>query len=135
MPALLVAGAGIVVAAALSGSGEGGAVERGGTLRLVYLQPPGTDPQSGEFGVLRATQLTLYTFADVAGKARLRPAAAAGLPRVSADGKTFTITVRPGFRFSDGKAVTAQNFAVAINRLFNPGKHANPPPRTRSRKA
>jgi peptide/nickel transport system substrate-binding protein len=110
----------MVAAAALSGSGEGGAVERGGTLRLVYLQPPGTDPQAGEFGILRATQLTLYTFADVAGKARLRPAAAAGLPRVSADNKTFTITVRRGFRFSDGKAVTAQNFAFAINRLFNP---------------
>jgi peptide/nickel transport system substrate-binding protein len=120
LPALLVAGAGLVVAAALSRSVEGGAVKRGGTLRLVYLQPPGTDPQAGAFGVLRATQLTLYAFAEVAGRARLRPAAAAGFPRVSEDGKTFTITVRRGFRFSDGTLVTARNFAFAINRLFNP---------------
>jgi peptide/nickel transport system substrate-binding protein len=120
LPALLVAGTGVVVAAALSGSVGGGAVPRGGTLRLVYLQPPGTDPQAGAFGTLRATQLTLYTFADVAGDTRLIPAAAAGLPRVSADGRTFTITVRRGFRLSDGKPVTARNFAFAINRLFNP---------------
>jgi peptide/nickel transport system substrate-binding protein len=120
LPALLVAGTGVVVAAVVSGSVEGGAAPRGGTLRLVYLQPPGTDPQAGAFGTLRATQLTLYTFAVVAGDTRLVPAAAAGLPRVSADGKTFTITVRRGFRFSDGRPVTAQNFAFAINRLFNP---------------
>jgi ABC-type oligopeptide transport system substrate-binding subunit len=110
----------MVVAAGLSSSVEGGAVKRGGTLRLVYLQPPGTDPQAGAGGVLRATQLMLYTFADVAGRARVRPVAAAGFPRVSADGKTFTIRVRRGFRFSDGTAVTARNFAFAINRLFNP---------------
>jgi peptide/nickel transport system substrate-binding protein len=120
LPALLVAGIGLVVAAALSSSVEGGAIKRGGTLRLVYLQPPGTDPQAGAGGVLRATQLMLYTFADVEGKARLRPVAAAGFPRVSDHGKTFTITVRRGFRFSDGTAVTARNFAFAINRLFNP---------------
>jgi peptide/nickel transport system substrate-binding protein len=120
LQALLVAGAGMVVTGAFTSSVEGGAVQRGGTLRLVYLQPPGTDPQAGEVGILRATQLTLYTFGDVAGDTRLRPAAAAGLPRVSADGKTFTITVRRGFRFSDGTPVTAQNFAFAINRLFNP---------------
>jgi peptide/nickel transport system substrate-binding protein len=121
LPALLVAGLGMVVAVAPSSSVEGGALKRGGTLRLVYLQPPGmADPQTGAGGVLRATQLMLYTFADVAGKARLRPVAAAGFPHVSDHGKTFTITVRRGFRFSDGTAVTARNFAFAINRLFNP---------------
>src|SRR5262245_21339128 len=120
LSALLVAGAGLVVAAVLSSSVEGGAIKRGGTLRLVYLQPPGTDPQAGGFGVLRATQLTLYMFVDVAGRSRLRPAAAAGFPRVSEDGKTYTFVVRRGFRFSDRKAVTARNFAFPINRLFNP---------------
>jgi peptide/nickel transport system substrate-binding protein len=120
LTALLVAGAGMAVAAALSSSIGGAPVKRGGTLRLVYLRPPGNDPQAGAFGILRATQLPLYSLADVAGRARLRPAAAAGFPRVSADGRTFTITVRPGFRFSDGQAVTARNFAFGINRLFNP---------------
>jgi peptide/nickel transport system substrate-binding protein len=119
LPALLVAGTSVVVAAALSGSVEGGAAPRGGTLRLVYLQPPGTDPQAGAFGTLRATQLTLYMLGD-ARDTLVVPAAAAGPPRVSADGRTFTIRVRRGFRFSDGKPVTARNFAFAINRLFNP---------------
>jgi peptide/nickel transport system substrate-binding protein len=118
--ALLVAGVGLLVTAALTASAGGGGIQRGGTLRLVYLQQPGTDPQSGEFGILRATQLTLYSFADVGGDTSVRPAAAAGFPLVSADGRTFTIRVRRGFRFSDGRPVTAQNFAFAINRLFNP---------------
>jgi len=39
---------------------------------------------------------------------------------ISKDGKTYTITVKPGFKFSDGKPVTAANFAFAINRALNP---------------
>ncbi len=46
--------------------------------------------------------------------------AAAGLPLISADGKTYTITVEPGFKFSDGSPVTAANFAYAINRALKP---------------
>jgi peptide/nickel transport system substrate-binding protein len=118
--ALLVAGLGLLVTTALAGMAGGGEVQRGGTLRFVYLQQLGTDPQNGEFGLLRATQLTLYSFADAGGDTSIRPAAAAELPLVSADGKTFAITVRRGFRFSDGSPVTAQNFMFAINRLFNP---------------
>jgi peptide/nickel transport system substrate-binding protein len=95
-------------------------MRRGGTLRLVYLQQPGNDPQNGLFSTLRATQLPLYSSADAEGGPSIRPVAAAGLPLVSADGRTFTFTIRRGFRFSDGKPVTAQNFAFAINRLFNP---------------
>jgi peptide/nickel transport system substrate-binding protein len=120
LPALLVAGVGMVVATAPSSSVEGAAMKRGGTLRLVYLQGSAADPQAGEFGILRMTQLPLYMFAVVEGRARRRPAAAADYPRMSADRKKFTITVRRGFRFSDGTAVTARNFAFAINRLFNP---------------
>jgi ABC-type oligopeptide transport system substrate-binding subunit len=120
LPALLVAGVGMVVAAAPSSSVEGDAVNRGGTLRSVYLLPSGADPQAGDFGILRLTQLPLYMSAVVKRRAQLRPVAAAEFPSRSEDGKTFTITVRRGFRFSDGTAVTARNFAFAINRLFNP---------------
>ena len=48
------------------------------------------------------------------------PHAAAGLPLVSRDGKTYTFTVKNGFRFSDGKPVTAANFVASINRNLNP---------------
>ena len=101
---MLVAGLGLLVTTALTGMAGGGEVQRGGTLRLVYLQQLADRSTERRVRTLRATQLTLYTFADVGGDTSIRPAAAAGLPRVSADGKTFTITVRRGFRFSDGNA-------------------------------
>lgn len=119
--ASLVAALGVIAAATLTASAGGKEVRRGGTLRLVYPEEGlGPDPQNGSLRTLGATQLTLYSFSNVTGAARLRPTAAAGLPVVSADGRTFTIKVRGGFRFSDGKPVTARNFAYAINRLLDP---------------
>ena len=44
----------------------------------------------------------------------------AGLPVISKDGKTYTFTVKPGFKFSNGKAVTAQSFVDAFERFANP---------------
>lgn len=46
-------------------------------------------------------------------------------PAVSADGKRYTFTVRPSFRFNTGERLTARHFAHAINRtllLHGPGE-------------
>jgi peptide/nickel transport system substrate-binding protein len=51
---------------------------------------------------------------------RLVPEMATGLPRSSGDGKTYTFTIRRGFRFSDGAPVRANAFARAINRTLAP---------------
>ena len=51
---------------------------------------------------------------------RLIPEVAASLPQVSADRLTYTFTVRPGWRFSDGTAVTAASFAHAFERAVSP---------------
>ena len=47
--------------------------------------------------------------------------AAAGFPLISADGKTYTIVVKPGFRFSDGTSGDGREFAFAINRALQKG--------------
>ena len=52
---------------------------------------------------------------------RLVPEVAAAYPRVSRDGKTWTFTLRSGFRFSDGTPVRATAFARAITRTLAPG--------------
>jgi ABC-type oligopeptide transport system substrate-binding subunit len=54
-------------------------------------------------------------------QAGLQPEVAARLPRVSRDGKTYTFTIRRGFRFSDGSPVEASAFARAIYRTLAPG--------------
>ena len=51
---------------------------------------------------------------------RLQPEVAAAAPMVSRDLKTFTFTLRKGFRFSDGRPVRANAFARAINRTLAP---------------
>ena len=51
----------------------------------------------------------------------LIPEVAASQPRVSGGGTTYTFTLRPGFRFSDGTRVTASAFARAIHRTLAPG--------------
>jgi peptide/nickel transport system substrate-binding protein len=71
--------------------------------------------------MLNATQLKLLSFPDKEGAAgsRMRPEAAAGFPTVTNGGKTYTFTIKSGFKFSDGSAVTANNFAHAFRRALN----------------
>jgi peptide/nickel transport system substrate-binding protein len=52
---------------------------------------------------------------------QLVPEVAAAAPKVSADGKMWTFTLRRGFRFSDGSPVRANAFAQAIHRTLAPG--------------
>jgi peptide/nickel transport system substrate-binding protein len=53
-------------------------------------------------------------------RSRFQPEVATGFPRVSRDRKTYTFTLRGGFRFSDGAPVRASAFARAINRTLAP---------------
>jgi len=45
------------------------------------------------------------------------PEVAAGLPVVSKNGKTYTFTIKKGYRFSTGEAVTAKSFKNAFERV------------------
>jgi len=115
------------VALAAVASLAGAASSPGGALR-VDLTFNAIDPSLGVPGDLNyATQLQLYNYPDVEGDAgaRLVPEAAAGPPRVSSDGRTYTFTVKRGFRFSNGAPVTAANFAFGIDRALNPAEEAD----------
>jgi oligopeptide transport system substrate-binding protein len=48
------------------------------------------------------------------------PALAAALPRVSADGLTLTIDLRPNIAFSNGARITAHDFVYAAQRIVDP---------------
>ena len=101
----------------------------GGTLRIVSgIDVDYTDPalaaDSLSLQLLYATCAKLLNYPDRAGAAgaQLIPEVAQALPIRSPDGKTYTFTIRPGFRFSppSGQPVTAQTFKYTIERTLSP---------------
>ncbi|MFF0449854.1 ABC transporter substrate-binding protein [Streptomyces sp. NPDC004609] len=48
------------------------------------------------------------------------PNAAAAMPQISADGRVYTIPVRPDVRFHNGRPVTAQDYVYTWTRLMDP---------------
>src|SRR5262249_37830953 len=123
---MLVAGASLLVAASLaSAAGNAQALKKGGIWRYgttgASIQ---VDPQvayvTTAWWLEYATAAKLYNYPDRQGPAgaKLVPEVASNFT-VSNNGKRYTFTIRKGFRFSDGKPVTANNFKYAINRVAN----------------
>src|SRR5947199_6548963 len=109
LPAIAVCAVAVWFVAAALGSGRG---VQGGTLRVNISKSDVTtlDPQIDyEFlggAILWITCVKLVYYPDVPAPrgSQLQPEAAVGLPRVSRDGRTYTFTVRSGFRFNTGEA-------------------------------
>lgn len=59
-----------------------------------------------------------YKHANGSAGATLVPVLAKALPVVSADGKTYTLTLRPGLHYSNGAPVKASDFPATIERDF-----------------
>ena len=96
-----------------------------GVLRIVSEGPfSSTDPALASIDpqLYYATCAGLLTYPDRPAPqgTRLVPDVAQGLPSVSADGRTYTFIVRPGFRFSSGAPVTAATFKHTIERAVGP---------------
>jgi peptide/nickel transport system substrate-binding protein len=125
--AMLVAGASLLVAASFASAGtashaklkQGGIWKYGTTGASVQV-----DPQvayiTTAWWLEYATAAKLYNYPDKQGPAgsTLHPEVASGF-KVSKNGKTYTFTIRKGFKFSNGKPVTAKNFKYAIDRVAN----------------
>lgn len=46
------------------------------------------------------------------------PGLAEAMPKISADHRTYTFTLRPGLRYSNGKPVKVGDFKYAVERMF-----------------
>jgi YVTN family beta-propeller protein len=101
----------------------------GATLRIDWPVGPQSmdpalslDPQGGQ--LLQAICAKLFNFPDRPGPAGSQPTpeVAQSLPARSADGRTYTFKIRPGFRFSppSNEPVSAQTFKYSMERAFNP---------------
>ena len=90
--------------------------------QLDYVDPALSYTREG-WALLDTTCAHLMSYPDRPAPEgfRIVPEVATGFPRISRDGKTYTFTLRKGFRFSDGRPVRANAFARAINRTLAPG--------------
>jgi peptide/nickel transport system substrate-binding protein len=105
-----------------SSSGEG---ESGGTLNGTYASfPDYMDPQISytaegwtAMGEVYIPLLT-YKHANGAEGAQLEPGLAKEMPKITNGGKTYTLFLRPGLKYSDGTPVKASDFTYAVERCF-----------------
>src|SRR3954465_10704918 len=123
---MLVAGASLLVASSLaSAAGNAPGLKQGGVFKWGTTgASTQVDPQlayiTTAWSLEYATQAKLYNYPDKAGAAgaKLVPEVASNF-KVSNGGKTYVFTIRKGFKFSDGKPVTAASFKYAIDRTAN----------------
>jgi peptide/nickel transport system substrate-binding protein len=84
-----------------------------------YLDPGLSDTTEG-WGVMWNVYLPLlgYRHVNGPGGAKLVPYLATSLPRISKDGRTYRLTLRPKLRYSNGALVKASDFKATVERDF-----------------
>ncbi|HSS03699.1 MAG TPA: ABC transporter substrate-binding protein [Solirubrobacterales bacterium] len=84
-----------------------------------YLDPQLSYSQEG-WMALYNSYIPLLTYRHAAGKAgsEVIPGLARSMPRISDRGTTYTLFLRRGLEYSDGRRVKASDFEFAIERLF-----------------
>jgi peptide/nickel transport system substrate-binding protein len=111
-------------------SGQDGDAQRqggaGGEITIAQSsQPDHLDPAlsytNNGWEVLWLVYTPLLTYRHAEGEAgsELIPGLAEDLPEISADGKTYTLTLRDGLEYSDGTPVNASDFEHTIKRVLN----------------
>jgi peptide/nickel transport system substrate-binding protein len=103
-----------------SGAAQGGEVTISQTSQPDYLDPALTYTVNGiEPLWLVYTPLLTYPHEEGLAGAELIPGLAEDLPEISPDGRTYTLTLRDGLRYSDGTAAKASDFEHTIKRVLN----------------
>lgn len=99
---------------------KGGAITMAQAAQPDFLDPAlsytthGTEPMWMVY-----TPLVTYKREEGDAGSELMPGLAEELPKISADGKTYELTLRKGLRYSDGKPVKASDFEHTIKRILN----------------
>jgi peptide/nickel transport system substrate-binding protein len=97
----------------------------GGTLHVISAEgwehlDPGASYFQIDYLIVYNTQTPLYEFTPTSPTKPV-PLLAAGPPTISADGKTVTVHIKHGFKFSPpvNREVTSADVAYAFERMFN----------------
>jgi peptide/nickel transport system substrate-binding protein len=107
------------------GGGGGGGGQEGGTATVVIgTAPDYLDPQEeyttqgAEADWISYTPLVTYKHENAPAGNDVIPGLATALPTISADGKTYTMTLRKGLVFSDGTPIKASDVACTFERMI-----------------
>src|SRR5216110_1175402 len=106
-----------------TGGTAAGAADPNGTLTLNMGSEPDTiDPQKSSFvnEIAQASFVFEGLMSFDTKTSKPVPAAAAAAPKLSADGLTYTYTLKDGLKYSDGSPLTAKNFEYAFLRGCDP---------------
>jgi peptide/nickel transport system substrate-binding protein len=130
---LLFFGLAAASALGLAACGGGSSGKEGGTLTGSYASFPAyLDPalsyEVEGWTAMYDTYLPLLTYAHANGAAgsKVVPALAKSLPKITNGGKTYTLTLRKGLKYSDGTPVKASDFESTIERLFKIASPGSP---------
>jgi peptide/nickel transport system substrate-binding protein len=125
--------AGMALSLASCGSGSSGGGKEGGTLVATYGSfPDYLDPALSYtlegWTAMYNTYIPLLTYAHAEGAAgsKVIPGLAKSLPKISDGGKTYTLFLRKGLKYSDGTPVKASDFAFTVERLFKINSGGSP---------
>ena len=107
------------LALAVAGApGDAHAQKKGGVLKIGNLgEPPSLDPHWGTQTITEVLSNHIYEgLYSLDASYRPIPMLAESLPQVSADGLTYTIKLRPGIKFHNGKEMTSDDVVASIRR-------------------
>ncbi len=128
-----VAALGLVSCGGGSGSSSSGGGKKGGTLNVTYASfPDYMDPQLSYtqegWSAMGEVYIPLLTYKHGEGTegAEVVPGLAKELPKISNGGKTYTLFLRPGLKYSNGKPVKASDFPYTVERLFKVNSGGSP---------
>lgn len=116
---------------AACGSSSGG--KEGGTLKATYASfPDYMDPALSYtvegWTAMYNTYIPLLTYKHASGKegSEVIPGLAKSLPKITEGGKTYTLFLRPGLKYSNGASVKASDFPFAVERMFKLNSGGSP---------
>jgi peptide/nickel transport system substrate-binding protein len=119
-----------LVACGSSGSSSG---KEGGTLNGTYAGfPDYLDPAlsytAEGWTAMADVYIPLLTYKHAEGTegSEVIPGLAKEMPKISNGGKTYTLFLRPGLKYSDGTPVKASDFTYAVERLFKTNSGGSP---------
>jgi peptide/nickel transport system substrate-binding protein len=114
-------------------SSGGGGGKKGGTLNGTYASfPDYMDPAlsyTAEGWTAMAdvyTPLLTYKHANGVEGSEVIPGLAKEMPKITNGGKTYTLFLRPGLKYSDGTPVKASDFPFAVERMIKLNSGGSP---------